>query len=127
MGQYLLKRLIQVPVVIWLLITISFFMMRLAPGGPFSGEKTMDPVIEQAMLAKYHLDKSWPEQYGRFMWELGTQFDLGPSYKQKTHTVNEILWSKAPVSAMLGGIATLLALWMGLSAGIVAGIRQNSR
>lgn len=126
MGTYLLKRLAQVPVVLWVLITISFFMMRLAPGGPFSGEKRMDPVIEQAIRAKYHLDKSWPEQYGRFMSELVLDFDLGPSFKYKTQSVNEILAERAPVSAVLGVSATLIALVLGLGAGVIAGIRQNS-
>src|SRR5690606_23651489 len=120
------KRLAQVPVVLWVLITISFFMMRLAPGGPFSGERRMDPVIEQAIRAKYHLDKSWPEQYGRFMGELVLDFDLGPSFKYKTQTVNQILAERAPVSAVLGVSATLIALVLGLGAGVIAGIRQNS-
>jgi oligopeptide transport system permease protein len=126
MGQYLVKRLLQVPVVLWVLITISFFMVRLAPGGPFSGEKQMPPEIEAAMMAKYHLDESLPEQYGRFMWDLVTHGDLGPSYKHKTRTVNEIIAHKLPYSVTLGAIAIFLALWLGLGAGVVAGIRQNS-
>ncbi len=126
MGTYLLKRLAQVPIVLWVLITISFFMMRLAPGGPFSGEKRMDPVIEQAIRAKYHLDESWPKQYARFMGELVLELDLGPSFKYKTQNVNQILAERAPVSAVLGISATLIALVLGLGAGVIAGIRQNS-
>ncbi len=126
MGSYLLKRMVQVPLVLWVLITISFFMMRLAPGGPFSGEKRMDPVIQQAIEAKYHLDDPMPVQYVRFMWDLVVRWDLGPSFKQKTMTVNEILAEKAPVSAVLGLSSVLLALVLGLGAGVIAGIRQNS-
>ncbi|RMG15129.1 MAG: ABC transporter permease subunit [Planctomycetota bacterium] len=127
MGQFLAKRLLQVPVVLWVLVTISFFMVRLAPGGPFSGEKRMPKEIEQAMMAKYHLDESLPRQYARFLWDLVAHGDLGPSYKHKTRTVNEIIAHKLPYSLTLGGLATVLALWLGLGAGIVAGIRQNSR
>ncbi len=126
MGSYLLKRTIQVPIVLWVLITISFFMMRLAPGGPFSGEKRMDPVIEQKMKEKYHLDKPMVVQYLLFMKELIVEQDLGPSFKHKTLTVNEILYTKGKTSALLGGIAVLLALVLGLGAGIIAGVRQNS-
>lgn len=126
MGQYLAKRLLQVPVVLWVLITISFFMMRAAPGGPFAGEKRMDPVIERKIKEKYHLDKSWVVQYGMFMKDLVVHFDLGPSFKNKTQTVNEIIAAKAPVSAVLGISAILMSLVMGLGAGVVAGIRQNS-
>jgi len=113
-GSYLFKRLIQVPIVLWVLITISFFMMRLAPGGPFSGERNMDPVIEQKMKEKYHLDQSLPEQYALFMKDLVFSLDLGPSFKHKTLTVNEIIGEKFKVSAVLGGLAVFLALVLGL-------------
>jgi oligopeptide transport system permease protein len=125
-GSYLVKRLIQVPIVLWVLITLSFFMIRLAPGGPFSGEKKMPPEIQQAMDKQYGLDKPLVVQYGRFLKRLVLHADLGPSYKYKNRTVNEIIAQKLPTSMILGGISILLALWMGLAAGILAGIRQNS-
>lgn len=126
MGQYLVKRLIQVPIVLWILITISFVMMRVTPGGPFSGEKAMDPVIQQKINEKYHLDESMGHQYFRFMKELLLTADLGPSFKNKTQTVNEILIAKFPTSVWLGLSSIFIALWLGLGAGILAGIRQNS-
>lgn len=126
MGQYLVKRLIQVPIVLWVLITISFVMMRVTPGGPFSGEKRMDPVIAQKIAEKYHLDESMAKQYLRFMKELVFEQDLGPSFKNKTQSVNEILRAKFPTSCWLGLSAIVIALWLGLGAGIVAGVRQNS-
>lgn len=126
MGAYLIKRLIQVPLVIWVLVTLSFFMIRLAPGGPFSGEKVMAPEIRQALEAKYHLnDPTW-KQYFRFLGNMASG-DLGPSFKNKTMTVNEIIAHKAPISTVLGLYATVLALGLGLTAGVVSGIRQNSR
>ena len=140
MGRYLFRRLIQVPIVLWILVTISFFLMRSAPGGPFSMDKQVDPDIQKRMEEKYHLDKPIMVQYWRFLEDLsplhlknrdghfdpGFGFDLGPSFKNKSMTVNEIIWHKAPVSALLGGAAVLLALLLGLGAGIVAGVRQNS-
>ena len=126
MGAYLVKRLIQVPLVLWILITLSFFMIRLAPGGPFSGEKVMAPEIRQALEAKYHLNDPWWKQYGRFLGDLVFKGDLGPSFKNKTQTVNEIIAHKAPISTVLGLYATVLALAIGLTAGVISGIRQNS-
>lgn len=127
MGNYLVKRLLQVPLVLIVLITITFFMVRFAPGGPFSGEKGIDPVIKQKLQEKYHLDKPVIQQYGIFWLNL-LKGDLGPSYKEKTRSVNEIIFeSKFWVSTYLGLLAILLALFLGLSAGVVAGIRQNSR
>ena len=126
MGIYLLKRLAQVPVVLLVLITISFFMMRQAPGGPFSGEKKMEPEIRQKINEKYHLDKSWPVQYGLFLRDLVFKLDLGPSFKNKTRTVNEIIADKFPTSAVLGLSSVLIALVLGLGAGVIAGVRQNT-
>ncbi len=123
MGSYLLKRLAQVPVVLLVLITTTFFMMRLAPGGPFAGDKKMDPVIKEKLEEKYGLDKPVLVQFGKFLVGLP---DLGPSFKNKTKTVNEILAEKFPTSAYLGFLATMFALALGLTAGIVAGVRQNS-
>ena len=140
MGRYLFRRLIQVPIVLWILVTISFFLMRAAPGGPFDQEKPIDPVIKQRMMEKYHLDKHVMVQYYRFLEDLapihlrnkdghfdpGLGFDLGPSFKNKAMTVNEVIRLKAPVSALLGLAAVLIALLLGLGAGIIAGVRQNS-
>jgi oligopeptide transport system permease protein len=139
-GRYLLRRAIQVPLILWVLVTISFFLMRAAPGGPFQMEKQVDPEIRRKMEEKYHLDKPWAVQYVNFLrdlspvhvfkegWEVDVRpgFDLGPSFKNKAYTVNEIIWNKAPVSALLGIIAMLIALLLGLGAGVVAGVRQNS-
>jgi oligopeptide transport system permease protein len=127
MGRYLVGRSIQVPIVLWVLITMSFFMMRLAPGGPFSAEKQVPPEIEQKLKEKYNLDKSMPEQYVLFLRDLVLHFDLGPSFKNKTQTVNEIIAEKGPTSVVLGVTSMFLALLLGLSAGVVAGIRQNSK
>lgn len=126
--------------VLLILVTISFFLMRAAPGGPFSMDKAVDPDIKARMMAKYHLDKPLYEQYWRFLRDLSPVhvfddqggidvrpgFDLGPSFKNKSLSVNEVIWLKAPVSALLGLIAVLIALVLGVGAGVIAGVRQNS-
>ncbi len=125
MGRYLLRRVIQVPIVLWILVTATFFLMRYTPGGPFDMDKQVDPAVKAQMEAKYNLDKPMPVQYGLFLWDL-VRLDLGPSFKNKTMTVNEIIAAKAPASAVLGLYAVVIALVLGLGAGVVAGVRQNS-
>jgi oligopeptide transport system permease protein len=125
MLRYTVIRLFQAPIVLFLLVTISFFLIRFAPGGPFSGEKNLPPEVEAALEAKYHLDKPMPVQYFRFMGRL-LHGDLGPSLKHKDRTVNEIIGAHLPTSMLLGGLAMSLALAMGLGAGIVAALRQNT-
>jgi oligopeptide transport system permease protein len=127
-------------VVLLILVTISFLLMRAAPGGPFDMDKQVDPDIKARMMQKYHLDKPLVVQYWRFLRDLSPVhifddqggidvrpgFDLGPSFKNKSRSVNEIIWLKAPVSALLGLIAVLIALVLGIGAGVIAGVRQNS-
>lgn len=140
MGRYLFRRLLQVPIVLLILVTISFFLMRAAPGGPFDMDKQVDADIKRRMEEKYHLDKHPVVQYGMFLRDLAPihvfdregnvsirpGFDLGPSFKNKSLSVNEVIWLKAPVSALLGIAALLISLVLGLGAGVVAGVRQNS-
>ena len=125
MLRYLVSRLIQAPVVLFLLITLSFFLMRFAPGGPFSNERRLDPEIEQALKAKYRLDQPLPIQYFLFLKDL-LKGDLGPSFKHKNQTVNEIIARTLPTSLFLGVLALLLALLIGISAGIISSLHHNS-
>jgi oligopeptide transport system permease protein len=121
---YILRRLLMAPLVVLVLVTISFVIIRAAPGGPFSGEKKMDPAVEAALRAKYHLDEPLPMQYLRWLGDL-CRGDLGPSYKQTTRTVNEIIAATLPTSLFLGGVSLLLALFVGLAVGIVGAVRQG--
>jgi oligopeptide transport system permease protein len=124
-GKYALLRMAQAPLVLLILITVSFFLMRLAPGGPFDGERKLDPVAEQALRARYHLDESLPRQYARFLVDC-LCLDLGPSTKHHARTVNEIIGATLPVSLVLGALALVVALIGGLAAGIVSAARHNS-
>ncbi|MBA2480058.1 MAG: ABC transporter permease [Planctomycetes bacterium] len=124
MLSYILRRLLMAPLVVLVLVTISFVIIRAAPGGPFSGERRMDPVVEEALRAKYHLDEPLAMQYVRWLGDL-CRGDLGPSYKQKTRTVNEIIADTLPTSLFLGALSLLLALFVGLIAGILGAVRQD--
>jgi len=125
MGKYVLKKIILYPFVLLILITISFFMIRLAPGDPFATERGMAPEVKQALMERYHLDQPLLIQY---MYFLGTlmQGDLGPSLKQKERTVNEIIAQTLPPSLYLGALALLFALFFGLGAGIFSALKHNS-
>jgi len=107
------------------LITIAFFLIRVAPGGPFDGEKVLPPEIRANLDAKYHLDEPLLQQYFRYLGQI-VSGDFGPSFQYKDWTVNELIARGFPVSATLGGLAMLLAFVLGTFIGITAALRQNS-
>jgi oligopeptide transport system permease protein len=123
-SRYILRRLAQTPLVLWLLVSLSFFMMRFAPGGPFSAERRLDPVVEAALEAKFHLDKPLLQQYVLYLGNL-LRGDLGPSLKHRSRTVNEIIAATLPTSLCLGAMAMLLAAALGCSVGIAAALHHN--
>ncbi len=124
MGAYLLRRLLLAPVVLLVLATVTFVMVRCAPGGPFTAERGMDPVVQQALARQYHFDRPLWRQYLDFLGNLAVG-DLGPSYKHKAETVNEIVARELPVSLLLGGLALLVALAVGIPAGVIAAARPD--
>lgn len=123
--RYLLGRLAVMVPVFFLVVTMVFFMIRFAPGGPFDSEKSVSPEILANLNAKYHLDESLGRQYLRYLGDL-SHFDLGPSFKHANRTVNEIISDALPVSAQLGLISLAWALLIGVVAGAVAAVRPNS-
>lgn len=125
MLRYTLTRLLQAIPTLWIVITLSFFLMHLAPGGPFDGERQLPPEIEANLLATYHLDEPVWQQYLIYMGNL-LQGDLGPSFKYKDFTVTELVAQGFPVSLELGLWAVGLALLIGLPLGVIAALRRNS-
>ena len=104
MTTFILRRIaVSIPV-IFLVATTTFFIMRLAPGGPFMSERAIPPEIQANLQAKYGLDQPLLVQYGRYLQNLA-HFDLGPSYKYPERTVNEIIAEGFPVSLQLGASA----------------------
>jgi oligopeptide transport system permease protein len=107
------------------LITIAFFLIRVAPGGPFDSEKVLPPEIRANLDAKYHLDEPLVQQYFRYLGQI-VSGDFGPSFQYKDWTVNELIARGFPVSATVGGLAMLLAFIVGTLIGVTAALRQNT-
>ena len=125
MGRHALRRLATALPTLLLVVTLAFFMMRLAPGGPFDQERPLPPEILRNIERAYHLDEPLVQQYLRYLGGLLT-LDFGPSYRTKDFTVGELLAAGAPASFKVGGLAALLATVLGMTAGITAALRQNS-
>ncbi len=125
MRRYLFNRLLFAAVTLFVIVTVVFFLLRLAPGGPFDGERRLPPEIEANLKAAYDLDAPLLIQYGRFLSRL-SQGDLGPSFKQKDFTVNELIAAGLPISAALGALALTGALGVGIGIGILAGLKPGS-
>lgn len=124
MLRYSLRRLLGAIPTLFLLIAFSFFMIRAAPGGPFSRERQLLPEIEANLNAAYHLDEPLYMQFGRYLGGL-LRFDFGPSFQYRDYTVTELIKTGFPVSLKLGGAAMLIALVVGVAAGCIAALRQN--
>lgn len=125
MFKFILKRILEAIPTMLILITVSFFLMRFAPGNPFSSERTLPPQVMENINAKYGLDKPVFEQYTTYLGNV-LQGDLGPSFKYKDFTVNELVADALPVSAKIGAVAFIFALVFGVFVGTVAALRQNS-
>ena len=125
MLSYALRRLVTTIPTLFVIITVAFFMMRLAPGGPFDSDRALPPEIEQNILAAYDLDKPLVEQYLLYLGRILVA-DFGPSLKIRDFSVGELIAAGAPASMELGFSAILLALLFGVTLGTLAALRQNS-
>lgn len=122
---YILKRIFLAIVTVWVVITVTFFVMRAVPGGPFVGEKAITPAAQAALEAKYGLDKPILEQYVTYLKDIVTGLDFGPSLKQRGRMVIDIIGDGLRTSAKLGLIAAFGALVTGIVLGAVAALRRN--
>jgi oligopeptide transport system permease protein len=122
---FILKRLLGVLPVLFIIASASFFIMKIAPGGPFDEERNVTEEVRRSIEAKYHLDQPLWRQYTIYMSGL-MKGDLGPSYQYEGKSVNEIIASGLKVSVVLGGLAMALAMVLGMSAGVIAGWKHNS-
>ncbi|MCA8980343.1 MAG: ABC transporter permease subunit [Planctomycetes bacterium] len=147
MLRFLARRLLWFAITLFVVVTVSFFLMRAVRGGPFDGERALNPAIEANLQARYHLD--WPQwkQYlayigpfnlddegPRFLGGDGTRpwsgvlaGDFGPSFKYRDFTVNDIIGQSLPISAALGAIALAWALLLGLGAGVASALWRGTR
>ena len=118
------RLLIAIPT-IFSLMSITFFMMKITPGGPFDSEKSLSPVIQANLNKIYHLDEPIIKQYSRYLLEL-IQGNLGPSFQYKDHTVNQLISAGFPISLQLGLSAIILAVILGVIIGSLSALKQNS-
>ena len=123
--MYIVKRLILAAVTVWVVITVTFFVMHAVPGGPFIGEKAVTETVRKAMEAKYGLDKPLMTQYFTYLGDVITRFDFGPSLKSRGRQVIDIIADGMKTSVKLGLIAAFIALIVGIVLGSVAALRRN--
>lgn len=124
MTSYVIKRIASTVLTVFLIATLTFFLMNLVPGGPFASEKAPTPAVQAAMEAKYGLDKPLIEQYGNYLNNL-LHGDFGISLKQRGRSINEIIGDTFPVSARIGGMAIMIALVFGIPMGSVAALKRG--
>ncbi|EHA1124460.1 MULTISPECIES: oligopeptide ABC transporter permease OppB [Vibrio] len=125
MIKFIAKRIFEAIPTLLVLITISFFLMRFAPGNPFSSERPLPPEVMANINAKYGLDKPVSEQYFTYLTNI-LQGDFGPSFKYKDYSVNELISSALPVSAKVGFAAFIFTVILGVSIGTIAALKQNT-
>jgi len=125
MLKFILKRILEAIPTLLVLITVSFFMMRFAPGTPFTSERGLSPEVKANIEAKYGLNKPVHQPYLTYLGNL-LKGDLGPSFKYKDFSVNDLVRQALPVSAKIGLAAFCLAVLVGVSFGTLAALRQNS-
>jgi oligopeptide transport system permease protein len=125
MLRFILARLLQTIPVLFVVATLTFFMVRTVPGGPFDAERAVPEAVKREIEAYYGLDKPLLQQYVDYLGRL-VRGDLGPSLRFADRTVNETIATTFPVSLQLGGMALGIALLLGITAGVMAALRPNS-
>lgn len=123
--MYVLKRILLALLTVWVVITVTFFVMRAVPGGPFTGEKAITEAAKQALEAKYGLDKPVGEQYVTYLKDIVTRFDFGPSLKLRGRQVIDVIVDGMRTSVKLGLAAAGIALVSGIVFGAVAALYRN--
>ncbi len=124
--SYIIKRVLLAVLTVWIVLTITFFVMHFVPGGPFASEKAVTPAVQAALEAKYGLDKPLMEQYWTYLVDAFTKFDFGPSLKQRGRMVIDVIKDGLKTSAKLGIIAAAWATIVGVVLGAMAALRRNT-
>lgn len=126
MFKFILYRVLQSIPVLFIIVTLTFVMVRSVPGGPFTQERQVSPQIIERMNEYYGLNDPLPVQYVNYLKNVVLRFDLGPSFRSEGRTVNEMIGESWPVSAQLGALAIVIAFGLGVPAGLIAAIRRNT-
>jgi oligopeptide transport system permease protein len=125
--RFLFQRLIGIVIVVWVIMTVSFFMIHIAPGGPFDMDRSLPPDILKNIEEKYHLNEPLWKQYTRYVGDIVLHGDLGPSYKYADRSVNEFIKEGLPVTLTLGAYALFFACLIGITSGVLSSLRHNTR
>ncbi|MDA0678769.1 MAG: ABC transporter permease subunit [Proteobacteria bacterium] len=125
MLRYAFARILGAIPTLLLVIAIAFLMVHAAPGGPFDSERVLPPDIKENIERAYHLDETLPQQFYRYIKGV-VRGDLGPSYRYRDFSVSELIAGAIPVTMRIGALAILLALIVGISAGLIAALRRNT-
>lgn len=125
MWRFIVLRILQAVPVILTVVTLTFFLVRAAPGGPFANEKAVPEQVRAALEARYRLDQPVWQQYTSYLADL-LQGDFGPTFRYPGRSVDELIFTGLPVTAELGLYAFLIALVLGVTAGVVASLKPNS-
>jgi oligopeptide transport system permease protein len=124
MIKVIVGRLLQLIPVLWILLTLTFFLSKVVPGGPFSAERQATPEVIAKLNEYYGLDRPLWEQYLSYLSRV-VRFDFGPSYTYQTDSVNEVIARAFPISLQIGFLAFCIALVLGVTAGVVAAVNKN--
>jgi len=124
--RYVVRRFLGMIPTLFIIVTLSFFIIKVAPGGPFSADRSPSAQVLENLNKKFHLDEPWFTQYFRYLGDVALRFDLGPSFKYPDHDVNYFIFTNLPNSLLLGMVALVISLVVGLWAGIISALRQNS-
>ena len=122
--KFLVKRIAMGLVTLWLVITITFFLIHMLPGDPFQSEKAIPPKVKENLMAKYHLDRPLGEQYVEYLKNIA-KGDLGSSMKVRGRTVNDVINQSFLTSADLGARSIIFALVLGIPLGIIAALKRG--
>lgn len=125
MKRFILRRVFGLVPTMLVIVTLAFFLVRLAPGGPFDSERAVPPEVKADLEKKYGLDRPLLSQYFTFLGNAATG-DLGISMKYQNRTVNEIIADGFPATLAVGSLALLWSLLIGISAGVIGAVRQNT-
>ncbi len=124
MSRYIVRRFLSLVPTMFVIVTLSFFLVRFAPGGPFSSERKVPEQVLQNLLKKYHMDESLPRQYLRYLGDI-LRGDFGPSFRYRDSTVNQLISQSFPNSMMLGSLALTMAVTAGIAVGVISALKQN--
>src|SRR5690606_7553247 len=125
MWRFIALRILQAIPVLLTVVTVTFFLVRAAPGGPFASEKAVLPQVQAALEARYRLDQPMLQQYVSYLGDL-VRGDLGPTFRYPGRTVDELILDGLPITAELGFYAMIVAVLLGVSSGVIASLRPTT-